>query len=198
MSKGIDTRARILDTAFRLAARDGLEGLSLAGLANQLGLSKSGLFAHFKSKEELQLEMLRTGSLRFVEAVLLPAFQRPRGLPRIRHLFENWLHWASDPSLPGGCVFVAAAAELDDREGAVRDYVEEQQGDLVRALARSASIAVEEGHFRKDLDVEQFAFDLLGIYLVFHHARRLLRDPKAARRARNAFARLLESSASFS
>jgi hypothetical protein len=80
----------------------------------------------------------------------------------------------------------------------VRDYVEEQQGDLVRAIARSASIAVEEGHFRKDLDVEQFAFDLLGIYLVFHHARRLLRDPKAARRARNAFARLLESSASFS
>jgi AcrR family transcriptional regulator len=195
MTKGSDTRARILDTGFRLAARDGLAGVSLGDLAGTLGLSKSGLFAHFASKEELQLELLRTASDRFIAAVMLPAFQKPRGVPRIRSLFENWLRWATDPSLPGGCIFVAASAELDDREGPVRDYVAGQQRLLIGSLARAARIAVEEGHFRRDLDAEQFAFETLGIYLAFHHAVRLLRDPKALRRARASLARLLDSSA---
>src|SRR3954463_14953732 len=97
MAKGLETRERILDTAFRLAARDGLEGLSLAGLAGELGMSKSGLFAHFGSKEELQLEMLRTASDRFVAKVLAPSFRQPRGLPRVKALFENWRRWATDP-----------------------------------------------------------------------------------------------------
>ena len=192
MTKGMETRERILDTAFRLAARDGLEGLSLAGLAGKLGMSKSGLFAHFGSKEELQLDMLRTASDRFVTKVLLPSFREPRGLPRVKALAENWRRWASDPSLPGGCIFVAASAELDDREGPVRAYVVEQQRALLEAIARAARIAIEEGHFRRDLDVQQFAFEFEGIYLAFHHAQRLLRDQAAAARARRAFARLLE------
>src|SRR5205085_11149339 len=112
MAKGLQTRERILDTTFRLAARDGLEGLSLAGLAAELGMSKSGLFAHFLSKEELQLEMLRVASERFTEKVMRPSFQQPRGLPRLRALFENWRRWATDPSLSGGCLFVAAAPDL--------------------------------------------------------------------------------------
>ena len=120
MAKGPQTRDRILDTAFRLAARDGLEGLTLSTLAEQIGLSKSGLFAHFTSKEELQLEMLRVASERFVEEVMTPAFKQPRGLPRLRAFFEAWRRWATNPSLPGGCIFVAAAAELDDRDGPVR------------------------------------------------------------------------------
>ena len=195
MTKGLQTRDRILDTAFRLAARDGLDGLSLSGLAGELGMSKSGLFAHFTSKEELQLELLRTASERFVANVMVPSFKQPRGLPRIKALFENWRRWASDPALPGGCLFVAASAEVDDREGPVRAYVVEQQQALLQAIARAARIAVEQGHFRRDLDVDQFAFELNGIYLSFHHSQRLLRDPAAATKARRACARLVEDAA---
>jgi len=195
MTKGADTRERILDTAFRLAARDGLEGLSLAGLAGELGMSKSGLFAHFGSKEELQLEMLRTASDRFVAKVLMPSFREARGLPRLKALFESWRRWATDPSLPGGCIFVAASAELDDRDGPVRAYVVAQQRALLEAIARAARIAIEEGHFRRDLDVEQFAFDFLGIYLAFHHSHRLLRDPATGVRARRSYTRLVQDAA---
>jgi AcrR family transcriptional regulator len=193
MTKGADTRQRILQNAFRLAARDGLGGVSLGALASDIGLSKSGLFAHFSSKEELQLEMLRTASAQFIEVVLAPAFKKPRGLPRLRAMFDNWLAWAT--SQEGGCIFVTASVELDDRPGRVRDFVYEQQRSLMDAMARSAEIAKEAGHFRRDLDPQQFAFELEAIYLVFHHAYRLLRDPKAARRARAAFDRLIDSSA---
>ena len=195
MTKGTETRDRILDTAFRLAARQGLDGLSLAALAGKLGLSKSGLFAHFDSKEELQLEMLRVASERFVDKVMRPAFKQPRGLPRVKALFENWRRWATDPSLPGGCVFVAASAELDDRDGPVRAYVVSQQRGLLQTIARAAALSVEVGHFRRDLDVEQFAFEFLAIYLAFHHAQRLLRDPRAEQRARRAYMRLVDDAA---
>ena len=190
MTKGADTRQRILDYAFRLAARDGLGGVSLGSLADDIGLSKSGLFAHFRSKEELQLEMLRTAAAQFIENVMAPAFRKPRGLPRLRALFENWLDWQRN-----GCIFVTASVELDDQPGRARDYVAEQQQALMDSLTRSAEIAVDEGHFRKDLDAQQFAFEMEAIYLVFHHAHRLLRDPKAARRARAAFQRLIDFAA---
>ncbi|MCA1828342.1 MAG: TetR/AcrR family transcriptional regulator [Myxococcales bacterium] len=193
MTKGADTRQRILDNAFRLAARDGLGGVSLGTLADDIGLSKSGLFAHFRSKEELQLEMLRTASMQFVENVMVPALRKPRGVPRLRAMFDNWLAWASTQQ--GGCIFVTASVELDDRPGRVRDYVAQQQQALMDAIARAAEISKTEGHFRKDLDVEQFAFEMEAIYLVFHHAHRLLRDPKAAKRARAAFNRLIQTAA---
>lgn len=195
MSKGPDTRARILDTAFRLAARDGLDGLSLASLAMEVGMSKSGLFAHFSSKEELQLEMLRTASGYFVDRVMTPAFRQSRGVPRLRALFENWVRWAADPALPGGCIFVAAAAELDDEDGPVRAYVEAQQRAALQAIARCARLCIETGDFRRDLDADQFAFELMGIYLVFHHSFRLLRDPRTEQKARRAFKRLTEDAA---
>src|SRR5882762_10769711 len=190
MTKGPQTRERILDTAFRLAARDGLEGLSLSALAGEIGL-----FAHFTSKEELQLEMLRVASERFVEEVMAPAFKQPRGLPRLRAFFEAWRRWATDPSLPGGCIFVAASAELDDRDGPVRAFVVSQQQELLQAIARTARICVEEGHFRRDLDVEQLAFEVLAIYLAFHHSHRLLRDPRAEQQLRRAYTRLVEDAA---
>ena len=193
MSKGLQTRERILDTAFKLAARDGLDGLSLSTLATALGLSRSGLFAHFKSKEDLQIETLRVASERFVEKVMAPAFKKPRGLPRLNALFDNWREWVT--TLPGGCIFVAASAELDDRYGPVRAFVIEQQHELLNALARTARICIEEGHFRRDLDVDQFAFDVLAIYLAFHEFQRLLEDPRAEQRAKNAYRRLLHDAA---
>jgi AcrR family transcriptional regulator len=194
MSKGSETRERILGTAFRLAAREGLEGLSLGELARQLRVSKSGLFAHFKSKEELQIQTLRAASDRFAQAVMVPAFRKARGLPRVRAFFDNWMRWFADASMPGGCIFMAASFELDDRPGPVREVLVELQQQFIDALARSARIAVEEGHFRRALDADQFAFDLYSILLGYNLARRLLRDPKAERRAREAFAALLKSS----
>ncbi len=193
--KGEATRERILDSAFRLAAREGLEGLSLGDIARQLGMSKSGLFAHFQSKEGLQIDLLRTGAARFAAAVLLPAFRKARGLPRLRAVFDNWIRWTTAPQLPGGCLMMAASVELDDQIGPVRDVLVAFQRELLATLARSARLAIDEGHLRRGLDVEQFAFEFYGIVLSFNHARRLLRDPKAERRARQAFARLIDSAA---
>jgi AcrR family transcriptional regulator len=191
MSKGAGTRERILDTAFRMAARDGLEGLSLGELASELGLSKSGLFAHFKSKEQLQLDVLATGRERFIQVVMLPAMKQARGLPRLRAMMENWLRWARDAS--GGCLFQAAATELDDREGPARDFVAESQREMLATLAKATRLAIQEGHFRKDLEPEQFAFELHGFLLAYHQHQRLLRDPNCERRVRAAFDRLVRS-----
>jgi AcrR family transcriptional regulator len=191
MSKGAQTRERILERAFRIASRDGLEGMSLSALAAETGLSKSGLFAHFTSKEDLQVELLRRAAERFERVVWGPALRAPRGEPRLRALFDAWRAWDTDS--PGGCIFVAAAAELDDREGAPRDFLVENQVRLHGSLARAAKIAIEEGHFRPDLDCEQFAFELYGILLANNHFHRLLRDPSAARRSQAAFERLLEA-----
>ena len=195
MSKGEQTRERIVDKAWQLAARDGLSGLSLGKLAVELGLSKSGLFAHFGSKEGLEVEVLKAAADHFTEQVLRPALSAPRGVARLRKLFKNWLGWANDPERPGGCIFLAAAAELDDAEGSQRDFLVIAQKGLLAALSKAARLAVEEGELERDLDTEQFAFEMLGIVMAYHHARRLLREPKAEARAKNAFERLLASNA---
>jgi AcrR family transcriptional regulator len=191
VSKGDETRVRILERAFRLASRDGLEGISIGGLAAELGLSKSGLFAHFGSKEDLQIEILRAAAAHFEVQVVRSAFRAARGEPRIRQLFENWLAWASDPAQPGGCIFMAAATELDDKDGRPRDFLVATQKQLLAAMARSARLAIEVGHFRADVDGEQFAFDLYSLLMGYGHWKRLLRDPRAERRTRAAFDRLL-------
>src|SRR5215831_17925269 len=144
MSKGEETRERILDRAFRTATRDGLGGLSIGTLASELGMSKSGLFSHFGSKEDLQIEVLRAASQRFEEYVWRPALKAPRGEPRLRKLVERWLLWVNEPSMPGGCLFVAAGVELDDREGRARDFLVGEQKKLCASLAKAAQIAVEE------------------------------------------------------
>jgi AcrR family transcriptional regulator len=191
MSKGEQTRERIVDKAWQLASRDGLSGLSLGKLAGELGLSKSGLFAHFGSKEELEVEVLKAAAERFTAQVLRPAMSAPRGVARLRKLFKNWLGWANDPEQLGGCIFMAAAAELDDTEGPQRDFLVAAQKGLLAALAKGARLAIEEGELRRDLDAEQFAFEMLGIVMAYHHGHRLLRDSKAESRAKTAFERLL-------
>src|SRR3954470_3303807 len=160
MSKGADTRDRILDTAFRMAAAEGLDGLSLSQIASVTGISKSGIFAHFVSKEQLQIDMLRTGAARFVDTAMAPAFRQPRGLPRLLALFDNWMQWTTSPRLPGGCLMMAAAVEWDDREGPVRDVVVALQRELLGSLAKTARLCVEAGHFAPGLDAEQFAFEM--------------------------------------
>src|SRR5215475_13768753 len=192
-SKGERTREAILTHALGLATRIGFEGLTIGRLAENLQMSKSGLFAHFRSKEGLQLEILRMAGARMIDTVVRPALAAPRGEPRVRALFERWLAWEQSPSLPGGCPFMAASFELDDRPGPVRDYVVQNLRDWIDTMAGAARIAVQEGHFRADLDCDQFAHDCQGIGLAFVHASRLMRDPKAHARAASAFETLLQS-----
>jgi AcrR family transcriptional regulator len=191
MKKGEATRQTILAQATRLASLIGLESLSIGALAEQLALSKSGLFAHFRSKESLQKQVLDTAAQRFIDFVVKPAIREPRGEPRVRAIFENWLKWGSSGVLPGGCLFIAASAELDDKPGPVRDHLVKLQNDWRRARVRAMQGAIDQGHFRADADAEQLGHDLFSIMMGYHYAARLLGDPNAEAKARNAFERLI-------
>lgn len=191
MGKGAETRERILEQALRLASRDGFEGLTIGTLSAELGLSKSGLFAHFGSKDELQLQVLQAAVERFEEAVIRPALSAPRGEPRLRAMLESWLALVNHDSMPGGCPIIAASVEFDDRPGAQRDFLAAAQRKRAAFIAKAARLAVEAGHFRADLDCEQLAFEVSALVLGYHHAQRMLRDERAIDRVRAAFERLL-------
>lgn len=193
MTKGEETRAAVVDAALATASKVGLGALSLGELARQVGLSKSGLFAHFDSKENLQLAVVRRAVERFVELVIAPALAEPRGEPRVRALFHNWFRWSRSSELPGGCLFIAASSELDDRPGPLRELLVASQRDWLGVLAGAARIAMEEGHFRRDLDADQFAWQLDAIVLAYHHFARLLRTSDALDRAERAFEELVAS-----
>jgi AcrR family transcriptional regulator len=195
MGKGEQTREMILLHALRLATRVGFEGLTIGRLADDLKLSKSGLFAHFGSKENLQVKVLELASRRFVDEVVRPAFGAPRGIRRVRALFERWLAWETSPSLPGGCPFNAAATELDDRPGPARDFVVQSQRDWLDTIANTARTAVQEGDFTADVDCEQFAYELQAIMLGYAHASRLMKSPQARTRTEHAFEALLARAA---
>lgn len=190
-TKGERTREAILEQAADLASLVGLHGLTIGTLARHTGMSKSGLFQHFGSKEQLQVETLRAGVDRFIEQVVRPALQTPRGTARVRALFEAWLEWAASQGLPGGCLFVAASIELDDQPGPARDYLVDHQTKWLDLIASTAEKAVAAADFRRDLDAHQFAYEFNAMLLSFHQANRLLRDSAAARRARTMFERLL-------
>ncbi len=192
MRKGEQTRTLILNEAVALASQVGLEGLSIGSLAARLAMSKSGLFAHFGSKEDLQLLTLKQAQALFVDEVFSPALREARGLPRLRALFSNWLAWVKR-DLPGGCLILAASAEYDDRPGAVRDLLVAGQRELRGAIAKAIRIAIDEGHLEPHTDSWQLSFELFGIVLATHHDLRLLGDARALERARDALERLLEA-----
>lgn len=191
MGKGEQTRSAILDAALAQASETGFESLTIGSLAERSGLSKSGLFAHFGSREELQIAAIESAAQRFAETVFMPALKAPRGLPRIRALFESWMNWSRRVGLLHGCPMLAAAVEFDDRPGPVRDTVFGHYEQLEHELERAVRLAMEQGHFRPDLDAGQFVFELIGVIFSFHHRGRLLRRTDAAARARNAFERLV-------
>lgn len=194
MAKGEQTRQMILQAAGRLASLVGIEGVTIGRLADELRLSKSGLFAHFRSKEELQLQLLEFERARFAETVIEPAFRTPPGEARVRAIFDHWSLWPTRSQLPGGCFFVAASFELDDRPGPVRDRLAALQGEWIASLARAAQSAVKRGQFRADLDPALFAHEMYGLMLSGQLAARLLRDPAAADRTRRAFDDLIQRS----
>lgn len=183
----------MLEVAAREASVVGLSGLTIGLLAERVRLSKSGLFAHFRSKEQLQIAVIdRAGEL-FAERVVRPALKAPRGEPRLRELFDRLLRWdTGDLALPGGCFFYSVSAELDDAPpGPVRDRFLQAFRDYNDVIATVFRTGITEGQFRPDADPDQFAFDLEGVLMAHHHAGRLLGDPRAGDRARAAFEALL-------
>jgi AcrR family transcriptional regulator len=193
VTKGAETRAAILDEAIVIASQVGFEALTIGQLAERADMSKSGLFAHFRSKEQLQLQALERARERFIDAVVRPALASPRGERRVRALFDGWLSWV-ETSLPGGCIFIAAAAEVDDRAGPLRDAVVQHERDLFEMISTVAGTAVAEGEWRADLDPDQFGFEMHAILLAHHHAFRLMRDDRAAAHTRTAFESLVDRS----
>lgn len=193
MRKGTITHQAILDRATSLASTVGLEGLTIGALASDLALSKSGLFAHFRSKEALQLQVLEHGAAKFVERVVRPSLTEPRGEPRMRALFERWLDWVRSSAMPGGCLFVQASTEFDDQPGPVRDQLADFQRQWRDVIATSFRKGIEAGAFRPDADPDQLAFEVSGVLLAYHHMSRLLQDANAESRARTAFEAVLAS-----
>ncbi len=190
-SKGEATRSQILEEGLQTASEGGFEALTIGSLAERTGLSKSGLFAHFGSKDELQIAVLDEAARRFTEIAFMQAMQAPRGLARLRALFENWLSWSDQSKLLGGCPIMAAAFEFDDRPGPVRDAVADHHARLRREMERCVQMAIDTGEFRPDTDPAQFAFEMLGLATAYYVAKRLLKDRNAVRHAHGSFERLV-------
>lgn len=190
----VTTRERILRSGLDLMSEAGLSGVTLGLLAEQTGVSKSGLFAHFRSKEELQFALLRQMTEVAAVQVIQPAMETPAGLPRLETLVGRWLGWPRLAGLRGGCPIAAALFELDDVEGLVRERalaLEQEWRGLLTGLVHEA---VASGHLRPDLDADQFVWELCGIYLSHHASYRFIRDPSADTRAQTAFQALIARS----
>ncbi|GAA3734589.1 TetR/AcrR family transcriptional regulator [Plantactinospora mayteni] len=190
VSKGAATRQAVLAEATEVASRLGLGGLTIGSLAARLDMSKSGLFAHFRSKEALHLQVLGYARDAFTAEVIRPALRAPRGEARMRALFDNWYR---SVSLPSACLFVSASTEFDDQPGPVRDQLVVDHKDLLDVIAQIFRTGVAEGQFSEAADPEQFAHDLQSVMLGAFHAKRLLDDPRAETWTRRAFEALLDA-----
>jgi AcrR family transcriptional regulator len=190
LPKGLATRAAILDSALGLASQMGLEGLSIGALAEVAHMSKSGVFAHFGSREELQIAVIREYHHRFEEEVFFPAMHEVRGVPRLRALFERWVRRVS-VEVDSGCIYISGAVEFDDRPGPVRDALVGMVRAWHDALERAIRIAIEDGQLKPDTDAQQMLFEMHGLILALHHDARLMRTPGSLQRAQRAFERLV-------
>jgi len=192
MRKGEQTRAAILDVALELASRNGLEGLTIGLLADRMNMSKSGVFAHFGSREDLQLEVVKLYHHRFEQEVFFPSIKETRGLPRLVAMYTRWVKRVS-VEIASGCIYISGAVEYDDREGPIREELVSMVRAWQGALLRSVGQAIEAGHLHAGLDAEQLVFEMHGLILALHHDARFLRNPGAVERAEAAFARLIEN-----
>lgn len=190
LQKGQQTKAAIVDAALGLATQIGLEGLSIGALAEVTGMSKSGVFAHFGSREELQISVIREYHSRFEEEVFYPAMQEPRGLPRLRALFANWMKRTSI-EIDSGCIYISGAVEFDDRAGPVRDALASSVMAWLTAMKRAIASAKIEGHLRADVEEEQMLFEIHGLILALHYEARFLKSPAAIAHANAGFENIL-------
>ena len=190
MKKGEDTKQAILESALQMASQLGLESVTIGALAGETGMSKSGLFAHFQSKENLQIQTIEYAAQLFANKVVVPSLKTPAGIPRIKTLVDNWITWGA--KMKGGCIFVSASTEFSDRPGKVRATLLRQQEAWIDSLKRIAQSAIQVGHFKKDIDCEQFAFDLYSLLLGFHYYHKLLQDSETKKRQETALTHLLD------
>ena len=188
--KGQQTKAVIIDAALSLAAQIGLEGLSIGAIAEVTQMSKSGVFAHFGSREELQLSVVREYHQRFEHEVFYPALTAPRGLPRLRAMFANWMKRTST-EIDSGCIYLSGAVEFDDRAGPVRDALAESVNIWLAAMTRAVVMSMKEGHLRADADEKQIAFEIHALILALHYEARFLRLPGSMERAHHGFENIL-------
>ncbi|MCB1602550.1 MAG: TetR/AcrR family transcriptional regulator [Lysobacterales bacterium] len=192
-SKGAATREMILGRALEMAEAKGLDALTIGTLAEAAGMSKSGLFAHFGSREDLQLAVLEVAVRQFTDEVFVPALRERRGLPRLRAILSAWIRRTLRYGEDRGCPIGAAVHEFDDRPGPVRDRVMGYVSHLRQEIGRAVAMAVKQGHTRADVDPEQFAFELHGLMLAFHYEVKLVGRTRALPRVEAGVARLLDS-----
>ena len=190
LRKGRQTKATIVNAALGLASQIGLEGLSIGALAEVTGMSKSGVFAHFGSREELQISVIREYHDQFESEVFDPALSCARGLPRLQSLFDNWMQ-RSTTEIDSGCIYISGAVEFDDRPGSVRDALASSVNTWQNALQRSVAQAQVEKHLTAKADPLQVAFEIHGLILALHYEARFLRNPGAADRARKGFSEIV-------
>ena len=190
LMKGRQTKATIVNAALGLASQIGLEGLSIGALAEVTGMSKSGVFAHFGSREELQISVIREYHDQFESEVFYPALSCARGLPRLQSLFDNWMQ-RSTTEIDSGCIYISGAVEFDDRPGSVRDALASSVNTWQNALQRSVAQAQVEKHLTAKADPLQVAFEIHGLILALHYEARFLRNPGAADRARKGFSEIV-------
>jgi len=186
------TRAAILDVALDLASRDGLEGLTIGLLADKMNMSKSGVFAHFGSREDLQIEVLKLYHHRFEQEVFYPAMKEARGLPRLRAMFANWVKRVS-VEIASGCIYISGAVEYDDRPGPIREELLAMVSAWQAALLRCVRQAIDNSDLRSDTDASQLVYEMYGLILALHHEARFMRAPGSVDRASLGFNRLIEN-----
>ena len=191
LTKAEQTRAAIVDAALMMAQEIGLEGLTIGTVAEHSGLSKSGVFSRIRSREELQVAALKEYERRFTEQVVVPAMREPRGLARLRAVWQRWLDWAVSGQGSKGCLFISGSVEFDDRPGVVRDALLAGLAELRKQLARTVKQAVDTGELGPDTEADQIAFEMYAIVLALHNELRLFRDAHASVRAKAAFERVL-------
>ena len=190
LQKGQQTKAAIVDAALGLATQIGLEGLSIGALAEVTQMSKSGVFAHFGSREEMQISVVREYHQRFEEEVFFPSLSAERGLPRLRAMFANWMQRTS-VEIDSGCIYISGAVEFDDRPGPVRDALAWSVRTWHEAMKRAIAIAKEEGHIAAAVDEEQMLFEIHGLILALHYDARFMRNPGSVERAQRGLERIL-------
>jgi len=192
MRKGEMTRAAILDVAITLASRDGLEGLTIGLLAEKMNMSKSGVFAHFGSREDLQIEVVKLYHRQFEQEVFYPSIKEARGLPRLESMFARWIRQVTI-EIASGCIYISGAVEYDDRPGEIREQLVTMVRTWQQALHRCALQAVEAGHLRADTDADQLVYEMYGLILGLHHDARFLKKAGSVERAQKGFDRLIDS-----
>jgi AcrR family transcriptional regulator len=187
MHKGQQTKQAIVQAAVALSTRVGLEGLSIGSLAELMHMSKSGVFAHFGSREELQISVIREYFSTFEQEVFYPAMKAPQGLPRVRALFDNWMKRVA-VEIQSGCIFISGAVEFDDRPGPVREALANSVQTWLQALYRAVVLAKQCGHLTLDADEQQVAFEIHALILALHYEARFLKNPGSLARANRGFA----------